>query len=189
MIGYQEARLSGTRDKLVLRLDRPILAFMAALGLGGCFGSRETLIGPAESLKLFGERGQAQRVHIGDFNGPNETLAYSWAGSAYRFTDEDGRADPAQYRLAPFTGPWMLTERLEHGVSVYGLARRESGRLWTYSPQCKDLTDSEIRAAQLDLTLNGTCWIGSAAQLRRAMQLILAHNPRPDGYFELQGAH
>ncbi len=83
----------------------------------------------------------------------------------------------------------MLTQRMEHGVSVYGLARRESGRLWTYSPQCKDLTDAEIRAAQLNLTLNGTCWIGSAAQLRRAMQMVLAHNPKPDGYFEMQGAH
>ncbi len=162
---------------------------MAALGLGGCFGSRETFIGPADSLKLFGETGSAQRVHIGGVNGPNERIIYSWSGSAYRFVDAEGRRDPAEYRLAPLEGTWMLTQRMEHGVSVYGLARRESGRLWTYSPQCKDLTDAEIRAAQLNLTLNGTCWIGSAAQLRRAMQMVLAHNPKPDGYFEMQGAH
>jgi hypothetical protein len=162
---------------------------MAALGLGGCFGSRETFISPAESLKLFGDKGAAQRVHIGGVNGPNEKIIYSWTGSAYRIVDLEGRRDPAEYRVTPFEGAWMLTQRMEHGVSVYGLARRESGRLWTYSPQCKDLSDAEIRAAQLNLTLNGTCWIGSAAQLRRAMQLVLTHNPKPDGYFEMQGAH
>lgn len=161
---------------------------MAAVGLGGCFGSRETLIGPGDSLKLFGERGQAQRVHIGGMNGPNEAIAYSWTGSAYRFTDAAGKADPAQYRLAPFSGSWLLTQRAEHGVSIYGLARRDGERLWTYSPQCKDLSDAEIKVAQLALTLNGTCWVGSAAQLRRAMQQILSRNPKPDGYFELAGA-
>jgi hypothetical protein len=161
---------------------------MAALGLGGCFGSRETFITPAESLKLFGDKGAAQRVHIGGVNGPTETIVYSWSGSSYRFADTEGRRDPAEYRLTTFEGAWMLTQRVEHGVAVYGLARRESGRLWTYSPQCKDLTDAEIRAAQLNLTLNGTCWIGNAGQLRRAMQLVLTHNPKPDGYFEMAGA-
>lgn len=171
-----------------MRFDRPIFALMAALGLGGCFGSRETFIGPNDSLKLFGESGRAQRVHIGGVNGPNEAIVYSWADSGYRVSEVGGKSDPAQYRLAPLSGAWMLTQRLEHGVAVYGLARRESGRLWTYSPQCKDLTNAELKIAQLNLTINGTCWIGSATQLRRAMQLILAHNPKPDGYFEMAGA-
>ena len=170
---------------MALRLDRPIVALMAALGLGGCFGSRETYIGPADSLKLFGEKGQAERIHIGGVNGRNESVSFSWTAGSYKFVDQSGRADPALYRVSPLTGNWLITQRLEHGVAVYGLARREPGRLWTYSPQCKDLTEAERRAANLDLTVNGTCWIGSAAQLRRAMQLMLPHNPKPDGYFEL----
>ena len=168
-----------------LRFDTPAFALFAALGLGGCFGSRTPYVGPNESLKLFGDHGAAVRVHIGAQFGPSETIEFLWTGDAYELADTSGRQDPAEYRIAPLRDNWLITQRMERGVSEYGLARRESGRLWTYTPQCRDVTDDERKALGLTLLPNGTCWVTSPAQLRTAMQTLAKRNLKPDGYYEL----
>jgi hypothetical protein len=170
-----------------LRIEAPAFALMAALGLAGCFGSRTSFIQPRDSLKLFGERGQATRVHIGAMNGPSEDIEFVWTGDAYTIADPAGRHDPAAYRLAPLRDAWLITQRVERNVSEYGLARRDGERLWTYSPECRDLTDAERQALGLALEANGTCWISTPAQLKGAMGMILPRNPKPDGYYELHG--
>lgn len=170
-----------------LRIEAPAFALLAALGLAGCFGSRSSFIAPRDSLKLFGERGQATHVHIGAMNGPSEDIEFLWSGDAYTMSDADGRHDPAAYRLAPLRDAWMITQRVERGVSEYGLARRDGDRLWTYSPECRDLSDADRRALGLSLEANGTCWIATPAQLKGALNLILPHNPKPNGYYELHG--
>jgi hypothetical protein len=169
-----------------LRLEAPALALMAALGLSGCFSSRTPLISGAESVKLFGDHGAATRVHIGAINGPSELVEFSWTGDAYAIAEAGGRRDPAIYRLAPFKQSWLLTQRVERGVAEYGLARREGERLWTYSPECHDLSDADRERLGLTLEANDTCWISDPTQLRGAMGLILPKNPRPDGYYELR---
>jgi hypothetical protein len=172
---------------LALRIDRPALALMAALGLAGCFGSRGPFIAPKESLKLFGDRGAATRVHIGAMNGPSEEIEFLWTGDSYTIADATGRRDPANYRLAPFRETWLLTQRTERGIAEYGLAKRDGERLWTYSPECRDLSETDRRALGLALEANGTCWIASPTQLKDAMGAMLRRNPRPDGYYEMHG--
>lgn len=168
-----------------LRFEAPALALVAALGLGGCFGSRAPLLSAAESLRVFGNQGAATRVHIAGMYGPSEEVAFTWTGDGYAVTDTAGKRDPATYRIAAFRDSWLLTQRLERGVAEYGLARRDGERLWTYSPECRDLSEADRRALGLALEANGTCWIASPAQLRGAMGLILPKNPKPDGYYEL----
>jgi hypothetical protein len=177
--------LTGVR---VLRLDVPKIAVMAALGLGGCFGSRESFIGPKESLKLFGERGAAERVHIGDLYGPPEHIEFLWTGDGYAMFDAAGRREPVSYRITTLRDSWLMTQRLERGVSVYGLARRDGDRLWTYSPECRDLSDKDRATLGLRMEANGTCWVSSAQQLKSAMQIIIPKRIKADGYYELETA-
>jgi hypothetical protein len=168
----------------VARIERPGFALLVALGLGGCFGSHTPYVGANESLKLFGDHGEATRVHIGA--GPSEDVEFRWTGDSYELFDDSGRRDPAFYRLAPLRDAWMITQRTERGVAEYGLARREGTRLWTYAPQCRDLSEADRRAVGVNMQPNGSCWVSSPAQLRGALQSLLPRNPKPDGYYELQ---
>jgi len=167
------------------RLDGVGLAIVAAFGLAGCFGSRQPLVPASESLKLFGDQGAAKRVEFGRMNGPPERIGFAWRGDSYAMSDPREPRSQASYRIAPFKDAWLMTQRLDHGVAVYGLTRREGARLWTYSPACQDLTDADRAALDLDLQPDGMCWIATADQLKGALRRISARSLQPDGYFEL----
>jgi hypothetical protein len=172
---------------LTYRLEGAGLAIVAAMGLAGCFGSRQPLVSPSESLKLFGDQGGAMRVEFGRMSGPPETITFTWRGDGYTMIDPREPRSQAGYRIAPFKDSWLVTQRLDHGVAVYGLARREGARLWTYSPACQDLTDADRAALGLDLQADGMCWLTTADQLKGALKRATAHSLQPDGYFELSG--
>jgi hypothetical protein len=173
-------------NALARRLDGAGLAIVAAVGLAGCFSSRAPLVPAAESLKLFGQGGGAKRVEFGHINSPPENVTFSWAGDSYTMADPREPRSQAHYRIAAFRDQWLLTQRLDHGVAVYGLARREGERLWTYSPACQDLSDADREAVGAALQPDGMCWITTTAQLKDAMRRASARNLQPDGYFELQ---
>ncbi|HVY03517.1 MAG TPA: hypothetical protein VG983_07660 [Caulobacterales bacterium] len=173
-------------SSLARRLDRAGLAIIAAMGLGGCFGSRTPLVPANESLKLFGERGAATRVEFGRMVGPPENVTFTWAGDSYRIADPREPRAQATYRIAPFQQNYLITQRFDHGVAVYGLARREGDRLWTYSPACQDLSDADRGALGLTLQADGMCWVTTPAQLKNAMRRASVRLLQPDGYFELK---
>ena len=170
---------------LTHRLEGAGFAIVAAIGLAGCFSSRQPLVAAGESLKLFGDQGAAKRVDFGRMNGPPEMVTFSWRGDSYAMADPREPRSQASYRIAPFKDAWLVTQRLDHGVAVYGLARREGERLWTYSPACQDLTDAERTALDLDQRPDGMCWIASADQLKGALRRVATKSLQPDGYFEL----
>jgi len=155
--------------------------------VSGCFSSRAPLIGPAESLKMFGESGRAKRVSYSAMAGGPlaEPIAFVWADSGYIITDGRGRREPLHYRLTPLKGEWFITQRAEPGGVDYGLARRLGDQLYVYAPQCVDFTDADRAALGLRLTPEGTCLIGSMAQLRATMTLVAARHPQPEGYYEM----
>ena len=173
-------------SSLARRIDRAGLVIVAAVGLGGCFSSRAPLIPANESLKLFGDQGAATRVEFGRMSGPPERVTFSWAGDSYRIADPREPRGQASYRVAPFQQNYLITQRFDHGVAVYGLARREGGRLWTYSPACQDLSDGDRDTLDLKLQADGMCWITTPAQLKNAMRRATARTLQPDGYFELK---
>ena len=175
----------GTREMSALarRLDGAGMAIIAAVGLSGCFSSRASLVPAAESLKLFGEQGGATRVEFGA--GAPTHVAFTWKGDAYAIADPREPRNQALYRIANMRESWLVTQRMEHGVAVYGLARREGERLWTYSPACQDLPDADRVALNLTIQPDGMCWIASPDQLKGAMRKFTAKNLQPDGYFEI----
>ena len=140
----------------------------------------------SESIKLFGDQGAATRVEFGRMSGPPENVTFAWAGDSYRIADPREPRGQAMYRIAPFQQNYMITQRLDHGVAVYGLARREGERLWTYSPACQDLSDADRAALGLNLQPDGMCWLTSTEQLKGALKRAAGHNLQPDGYFELK---
>ena len=140
----------------------------------------------SESVKLFGDQGAAARVEFGRMSGPPESVTFTWTGDGYRIADPREPRGQASYRIAPFQQNYMITQRLDHGVAVYGLARREGERLWTYSPACQDLTDADRAALGLNLQADGMCWISTPEQLKGALRRATGRNLQPDGYFELK---
>ena len=158
-----------------------------SIAVSGCFSSRAPLIGPAESLKMFGDAGRAKRVSYSAMGGGPiaEAIAFTWLENGYVITDARGRREPLHYRLTPLKGEWFVTQRAEPGGVDYGLARRIGDQLYVYAPQCLDFNDADRAALGLRVTPEGTCLIQSGAQLRAAMSLVAARNPQPEGYYEM----
>ncbi len=168
------------------RFEHAGLAILASIGLAGCFGSKTPLVSEKESLKAFGESGSARRVEIGQMYGPAVEIVFIWSNASYLLADRSGRREPVAYRLAPLQEQWLLTQKSEGGVAAYGLARREGDRLWTYSPECRDLSEAERLSLQLALSPDGTCWLSSPAQLKESMKRLAKKPLKPDGYYELE---
>lgn len=164
------------------------LAVMAAgLALGGCFSSRAPLIGPADSVKVFGEAGLAKRVSYAAMGGGPlaETVRFAWMNDGYAVFDARGRREPSHYRLTPLKGDWYITQRAEPGGVDYGLARRVGEQMYVYAVQCVDLSAPDRARLGLSLTGDGACMIGSMTQLHAAMSLVATRPLRAEGYYEV----
>jgi hypothetical protein len=169
---------------------KPAAAVMAATMLSACFGSRAPLLGPADSAPLFGASGQARWVSFdGRHAGPMATVFNAvWEEDAYAVYTLKGQKEPAAYRFAPLDGHWLIVQSFETNSATYGLARREGGKLWTYTPECSALSDAERSALQLTMRLDGVCVMTSQKQLRATLKLIAARTTTPSGYYELSPA-
>jgi hypothetical protein len=161
------------------------MAIVAAASLAGCFSSRSQLIQPEDGIRLLGESGAAKRVDFGMINSAPSRVTFQWTGDAYLTKDPREPRGKPQFRIAELRDEWLITQRTESGVSVYGLARREGDRLWTYSPACQDLSDADRAAVNVTLEADGMCWLRTESQLRSAMSRSLSKGLQPDGYFEL----
>ncbi|MFZ4603460.1 MAG: hypothetical protein ACOYM8_13505 [Caulobacterales bacterium] len=161
----------------------------AGLALGGCFSSRQPLIGPADGVKLFGDGGLAKRVSYASMGGGPlaEDVRFSWVGDSYVISDGRGRREPLNYRLAVLKGDWFITQRTEPGGVDYGLARRVGEQIYVYAVQCVDLSDADRAGLGLRLGGDGTCLIGSLPQLRATMTLVASRHPQAEGYYEVVG--
>ena len=161
----------------------------AGLALGGCFSSRQPLIGPADGVKLFGDGGLAKRVSYASMGGGPlaEDVRFSWVGDSYVISDGRGRREPLSYRLAVLKGDWFITQRTEPGGVDYGLARRVGEQIYVYAVQCVDLSDADRAGLGLRLGGDGTCLIGSLPQLRATMTLVASRHPQAEGYYEVVG--
>jgi hypothetical protein len=173
------------KNALGRRLDGAGLAIVATVSLSGCFSSRAPLLPAGDGVKMFGESGAATRFEFGAMNGAPVRVAFTWKGDSYAIADPREPRSQALYRIAPMPLNWLLTQRVDHGVAIYGLARREADRLWTYSPACQDLADSDRVALNLTIQPDGMCWLTSIEQLKTAMRKFADKNLQPDGYFEI----
>jgi hypothetical protein len=187
VILYRPQRGAWEINALARKLDGAGLAIVAAVGLSGCFSSREPLLPAGDGMKLFGESGAATRVEFGPMSGAPERVTFLWRGDAYSISDPREPRSAALYRITAARENWLITQRSEHGVAIYGLARRDGDRLWTFSPACQDLTEADRAALNLTIQPDGMCWLTSAEQLKGAMRKFSAKTLQPDGYFEVMG--
>jgi len=171
-------------SSLARKLESAGMAIVAAASLAGCFSSRAPLVSASDSVKLFGDQGEATRLDFGPANAPVH-IFFRWQGDSYSLIDPREPRGHALYRITPIRENWLLTQRMDHGVAVYGLARREGVRLWTYSPACQDLSDADRAGLDLTIQADGMCWLSTPEQLKGAMRKFAAHSLPPDGYFEL----
>jgi hypothetical protein len=145
------------------------------------------LIGPSDSVKIFGDVGEAKRVSYSAMGGGplSETVRFAWMSDGYAVFDGHGRREQSHYRLTPLKGDWYITQRAEPGGVDYGLARRVGDQIYVYAVQCVDLADADRAGLGLSLTGDGACIVGSMAQLRAAMTLVATRRPQAEGYYEL----
>jgi hypothetical protein len=161
-------------------------ALIAAASVAGCFTSRAALVQAPDSVKLFGESGLAKRVSYSRMGaGPlSETVRFTWTGDAYVLTGAAGQREAPSYRLSPLSNAWFLTQRVDGGWVDYGLARKVDAQLYVYAPQCQDLTAADRTVLGLTLKPDGACQAATLKQLRTAMAILAARNPKPEGYYE-----
>lgn len=172
-----------------MRLEwmQPAAVMVVALGLSGCFGSRQPLIEPKDSVMAFGAEGRVKRVMYDQIGGPfTETVRFVWRQNAYVIELPRRGPEPDAYRLSKLEGDWLIWQKFDSETAAYGLARREGNRLWAYAPECDQLSEKERAALRLAVSTDGTCWIRDAEQLRGAMRALAARTPKVIGYYEVE---
>lgn len=170
-----------------IRMGFSRLATAAALlALPGCFASREPLVSQRESARLFGDQGFARRVSFDRMGGGPlaDLVAYRWNGDTYEIVSLANPRERVAYRVVPLDREWVLGQLVEGGRATYGLGRREGPRIWTYAPECRELTDADRTALSLSFVDGQTCLVESRAQLRAALAKAVERGLRPNGYYE-----
>ena len=159
----------------------------ALMALQGCFASREPLVTQQESARAFGQQGFARKVSFDRMGGGplSDLVAYHWTGSGYEIVSIANPRDRAQYQVALLDREWILAQVIEGGRATYGLGRREGPRIWTYAPECRQLTDGDRAALKLEFADGQTCLVESRTQLRAALARAVQNGLRPNGYYEV----
>ncbi|MDX2235569.1 MAG: hypothetical protein NW200_13815 [Hyphomonadaceae bacterium] len=167
-----------------MRLSGALAA--ALLTLPGCFASREPLVTQRESARLFGDQGFAKRVSFDRMGGGPlaDMVAYRWNGDTYEIVSLANPRERVRYRVVPLNREWILAQVEEGGRATYGLGRREGPRIWTYAPECRQLTDADRDGLRLTFADGQTCLVENRAQLRAALERAVQRGMRPDGYYE-----
>ena len=162
----------------------------ALLALPGCFASRDPLVTPRESQRLFGDGGFARHVAFDRMGGGplSDTVAYRWNGDGYDIVSLANPRERVTYRVTPLGRDWILGQTIEGGRATYGIGRREGGRIWTYAPECRALTDEDRAALQLAFNDGQTCLVSTRPQLRAALSKAMERGTRPNGYYEAAAA-
>jgi hypothetical protein len=170
---------------------RAAAVLLVALCLCGCFSSRPPLIGPRESVKLFGEGGPALRVAFSAMTQSplSQKVRFRWVDDGYEIFGPDKKSEGVRYRLMPLGQDWYIAQQTQQPANVadYGLARLEDHRLWIYAPQCSALGSGERVALGLNVMVNGDCPVASLPQLRAAMAAAMRRGAPAVGYYELAG--
>lgn len=169
---------------------RFVAGMAALLALCGCLASQEPLLAPGSGEAVFGAEGVLVRIDYDRLRGPlQQKLRFTLEDGAYVLGE--GRAiEPARYRLQALQGEWLIWQKTSapEQTSLYGLARREGGRLWTYLPDCTLLSPSERAGLHLSVGDSGACWIKDRGQLRAAMLYFKDRPNKLIGYYEVIGA-
>lgn len=188
MLGADRARLN--RRTVLFGLGRALAAGGAVLALPGCFASREPLVTARESLRAFGAEGFAKRVAFDRMGGGPlaDLVAYRWTGDAYDIVSLANQRERITYRVAPLDRVWLVAQVIEGGRATYGIGKIDGPRVWTYAPECRQLTDADRTELHIDFLDSQTCMVDDRAQLRAVLQRSLQRGLRPQGYYEAVAA-
>ena len=105
----------------------------ALLALPACFASREPLVSPRESVRLFGQEGFARRVSFDRMGGGplSDMVAYRWNGDGYDIVDV--KKEPEDAYAEHCREVDMATAPLRDCMSYYnGHGEAEPGSLAYY---------------------------------------------------------
>lgn len=180
-----DARLN--RRTLLTGLTRTLALAGAIALLPGCFASREPLVTARESVRVFGNEGYAKRVAFDRMGGGPlaEAVIYRWTGDSYEIVSLANPRERITYRVAPLDRVWLVAQVIEGGRATYGIAKIDGPRVWTYTPECRGLTDADRTELKIEYLDSQTCLVGDRAQLRAALQRALQQGLRPQGYYEI----
>lgn len=155
--------------------------------LAGCFASREPLLTERESVALFGLAGFARHVAFDRMAGGPlaDAVSYRWTGDAYEIVSLANPRERVTYRVAPLDRVWLVAQVIDGGRATYGIGKIDGPRVWTYAPECSQLTDEDRSSLNLAFLDSQTCLVGDRAQLRAVLQRALQRGLHPQGYYEL----
>lgn len=177
-----------------LPLPGPVRGAARALAVGlllvllpGCFASREPLVTARESAQLFGREGFAKRVSFERMGGGPlaDMVTYRWIGDGYEIVSLANPRERVIYRVAPLDRVWLVAQVIEGGRATYGIGKVDGPRVWTYAPECRQLTDADKEELKLEQLDSQTCLVADRAQLRTTLQRALQRGLRPSGYYEV----
>jgi hypothetical protein len=159
----------------------------AMLALPGCFASREPLVTARESAQLFGPGGYARHIAFDRMGGGPlaNAVSYRWTGDGYEIVSLANPRERVTYRVAPLDRVWLVAQVIEGGRATYGIGKIDGPRVWTYAPECRQLTDADRIALNLEVLDSQTCLVSDRAQLRTVLQRALQRGLRPQGYYEV----
>ncbi len=157
------------------------------LALPGCFASREPLVTVRESAQLFGAGGYARHVAFDRMGGGPlaNAVSYRWTGDGYEIVSLANPRERVTYRVAPLDRIWLVAQVIEGGRATYGIGKIDGPRVWTYAPECSQLTDADRTELNLEVLDSQTCLVSDRAQLRTVLQRALQRGLRPQGYYEV----
>lgn len=159
----------------------------AMLALPGCFASREPLVTVRESAQLFGPGGFARHIAFDRMGGGPlaDAVSYRWTGDGYEIISLANPRERVTYRVAPLDRVWLVAQVIEGGRATYGIGKIDGPRVWTYAPECSQLTDADRTSLNIEFLDSQTCLVSDRAQLRSALQRALQRGLRPQGYYEV----
>jgi hypothetical protein len=174
------------RASPILRRGRAIVLGLMLLLAPGCFASREPLVTPRESVRMFGAEGYAKRVSFERMGGGPlaDVVTYRWIGDGYEIVSLANPRERVIYRVAPLDRVWLVAQVIEGGRATYGIGKIEGPRVWTYAPECRMLNDADRTELKIAFLDSQTCLVADRPQLRAALQRALQRGLRPQGYYE-----
>jgi len=175
------------RRTLITGLGRAFVLGAGIVALPGCFASREPLVTPRESVRIFGNEGYAKHVAFDRMGGGPlaEAVLFRWTGDAYEIVSLANPRERITYRVAPLDRVWLVAQVIEGGRATYGIAKIDGPRVWTYAPECRGLNDADRAELKIEYLDSQTCLVGDKVQLRAALQRALQRGLRPQGYYEV----
>jgi hypothetical protein len=172
---------------LGMTIGRALGVGVGILTLPGCFASREPLVTARESAQLFGPGGFARHVAFDRMGGGPlaNAVSYRWTGDGYEIVSLANPRERVTYRVAPLDRIWLVAQVIEGGRATYGIGKIDGPRVWTYAPECSQLTDADRSSLSIEFLDSQTCLVDDRAQLRAALQRALQRGLRPQGYYEV----